>query len=64
MCSFLGGLFKQRFLEEQQKQCITKNVFNIFVRLEWLIAQLVEHSLSVIKDSGSNLGADMRSIWY
>ncbi len=31
---------------------------------QWLIAQLVECSLSVMKDLGSNLGADICSIHY
>jgi hypothetical protein len=31
---------------------------------QWLIAQLVEHSLSVMKDPGSNLGADIFSFRY
>ncbi len=29
---------------------------------QWLIAQLVERSLSVMKDPGSNLGADICSV--
>jgi hypothetical protein len=31
---------------------------------QWLIAQLVEHSLSVMKDPGSNLGVDSCSLCY
>jgi hypothetical protein len=31
---------------------------------QWLIAQLVECSLSVMKDPGSNLGADICSFPY
>ena len=31
---------------------------------QWLIAQLVERSLSVMKDPGSNLGADICSFRY
>jgi hypothetical protein len=31
---------------------------------QWLIAQLVECSLSVMKDPGSNLGADICSFCY
>jgi hypothetical protein len=31
---------------------------------QWLIAQLVEHSLSVMKDLGSNLGADICLFHY
>jgi hypothetical protein len=31
---------------------------------QWLIAQLVEHSLSVMKDPGSNLGEDICSFRY
>jgi hypothetical protein len=36
-----------------------------FVHLsQWLIAQLVERSLSVMKDPGSNLGEDICSLRY
>jgi hypothetical protein len=31
---------------------------------QWLIAQLLEGSLSVMKDPGSNIGADMRLSCY
>ncbi len=31
---------------------------------QWLIAQLVERSLSVMKDPGSNLGEDICSFHY
>ena len=31
---------------------------------QWLIAQLVERSLSVMKDPGSNLGEDICSFRY
>jgi hypothetical protein len=30
--------------------------------MQWLKAQLVEHSLSVMKDPGSNLGVDICSL--
>jgi hypothetical protein len=33
-----------------------------FVLRQWLIAQLVERSLSVMKDPGSNLGEDI--CWF
>jgi hypothetical protein len=32
--------------------------------IQWLIAQLVERSLSVMKDPGSNLGVDICSFRY